>query len=283
MIILYLPFAAHEIGDLLPRLQKWQENSRDNITIVKYQDNFDMTLLEEKNEIYICAHGNFIEGQFSLFNQVNKKGSNIDIPTLVERFEENFSPIIPKISTIHLYCCGHAEKNQSMAQQFQSMLIQPEYSEVCYYSGIIKEPDPDGKQWSLCDSGVFPIENVRQTLAPKEVAIEKPPSHASHDKPRLKSWHNPDENCNKLFAKRNAKIKAWREEKIAAFRKRETEIGNDGFPLAVKSPLPVIREKGRLQPDEFILMQNKIATCKKGDFGKEIEDEIMSIYTQSPG
>ncbi|KTD56549.1 RNA binding protein (contains ribosomal protein S1 domain) [Legionella santicrucis] len=143
MIILYVPFEAHEQGDLVIGTELWrqahQSSSTEEIYIHYHKQPLDK-YTSGISRVYICAHGS--ENGNDLYNRAddNTQIKKISIPVLAERFNHDFLFLAPKIQQIHLYCCGNEDKNERIATLFQSYLLRTEYSSIHFYKGTLGIP-----------------------------------------------------------------------------------------------------------------------------------------------
>lgn len=168
MKILYVPFSRHQAGDLKSMVELWKKNdeqfSPDRIEIIYFNDDINYDQLDEKIEIYICAHGSDDDNVTKLFNHSNPLvAESLDIKEVAERFERDILPISYWISTIHLYCCGTNNKNQMMAELLGHSLLRPE-KPIYHYSGSVSIVDEYGKQWSFANHVKIPVHLVAKRI-----------------------------------------------------------------------------------------------------------------------
>jgi hypothetical protein len=174
MIILYIPFEAHEQGDLVIGTELWrqvhQSYSNEEIYIYYHKQPFNK-YISDISRVYICAHG--AENENYLYNRAddNAQIKKISIPVLAERFNQDFLFLAPKIEQIHLYCCGNQDKNERIAALFQSCLLRTEYSSIHFYKGAIGIPKSQPS--FLYDSS--------KKIKPKVVMIEKQQKYGKQD------------------------------------------------------------------------------------------------------
>lgn len=141
-----------------------EQFSPDRIEIIYFNDDINYDQLDEKIEIYICAHGSDDDNVTKLFNHSNPLvAESLDIKEVAERFERDILPISYWISTIHLYCCGTNNKNQMMAELLGHSLLRPE-KPIYHYSGSVSIVDEYGKQWSFANHVKIPVHLVAKRI-----------------------------------------------------------------------------------------------------------------------
>ncbi|KTD18603.1 RNA binding protein (contains ribosomal protein S1 domain) [Legionella lansingensis] len=159
MIILYIPFEKNAAGDLPDGANIWEINhkrvSSEEIKIIYYKEEFDEESIPQGTVVYILAHGANNDPTFVANANDSTVATLIDIDTLAIRFTHDFLVINHHISHTHLYFCGNLDKNATLATNFETMLLRPEFSSINYYEGSISPPDSNGKLWSTTAQGTF--------------------------------------------------------------------------------------------------------------------------------
>lgn len=167
MIVLYIPFPRDASGNLAPLVNRWKDNHALNFTrpILTMFSGDDIDLDETKGcfEIYICAHGSD-DYPSELGNHADEDLSDwVDMETVAERFSSDFLIVSHLISTIHCYCCGNEDKNQSLASLFRSHLLRAEMP-ICSYGGSLYGADSQGLLWCIKNNEKMPISKTRRII-----------------------------------------------------------------------------------------------------------------------
>lgn len=136
MIILYIPFAKDEAGDLSQAAEAWVINHRNNsiesIMVIHHQDEFRRAEILYASSLYVLAHG--CDDVNMIANHIDEtKGQRISISTLTDRFNQDILAIAHSIGFIHIYCCGTEQDNELRARQFQSGYLRAENSPIYFY------------------------------------------------------------------------------------------------------------------------------------------------------
>lgn len=204
MKILYVPFPREQAGDLDKMVQLWQENHLKNfsmpIKIIFFGDDFDLEPDIRDAEIYICAHGGVPSFLYLGNNSEEPKGELIDIDTLANRYNHDFLYYAPRISKVHLYCCGGIDENYTMANRLNTLLLGSK-KPIIFYSGSLSIADEQGNQWSFGKS--------KPVLASKKAKMIYCPEAALSDEVPRRKWVKElpsyegylEQRCNYFFMK----------------------------------------------------------------------------------
>ncbi|KTD51926.1 RNA binding protein (contains ribosomal protein S1 domain) [Legionella quinlivanii] len=202
MIVLYVPFARAEAGDLVAGMDEWLRNhlpnSAESIRVVYFGEPLKLALLYEPLQVYICAHG-YANSSLEVGNHKNyTQALRISAEKVAQRFNYDFLLVHHRICSIHVYCCGESRKNSAIASQLTEDLQLFE-CRIVSYSGILTVPDMNGTQWSLDGNSRVPVGFTARELKSKSLAANSDSDRVLITKSSSLWWRDSQESRKMSF------------------------------------------------------------------------------------